>query len=290
MSTMSLFESGDSDGAVLLSELFDSPNVLTDQAPVSLEHLIKLSLRGGWPELIGGSDNPKTAVNEYINKLCEEDSNKIDGRSRNPGKFRMLLKSLARNESTVVSDAALRRDILENDNVNLADTTMDDYKAVLERLHILWHQPAFSTNIRTSAKIGKTSKKHLADPSLVMSLMGMTAEGALNDINTYGFVFESMCQHDLKVYSDFNGFELFHYRDDSGSEIDAVVERPDGSWGAIEIKLGFNQVDGAAGKLIRVCSKFEKQPKFLCILCGTASVAYRRKDGVYVVPITRLGP
>ncbi|MCQ2085258.1 MAG: DUF4143 domain-containing protein [archaeon] len=290
MYTMSLYETGDSDGKVSLKELFDNPAISTDTEEITLDRLIDLVHRGGWPGLLDGNADPTLVLRDYINKLCEEDSFRIDGKTRDPHKFRMLLRSLARNESTVVSDAALRRDIVESDNEDLGDSTVDDYKSVLERLNILWYQPAFSTNLRSSARVGKTSKKHLADPSLAMCLLGLDRQGAINDLNTFGFLFESLCEHDLQVYCKCNGYELFHYRDGYGNEFDAVVERPDKSWGAIEIKLGFNQVEEAAAKMIKLAEKFSRPPAFLCVICGTAPVAYRRPDGVYVVPITRLGP
>lgn len=290
MYTMSLYETGDSDGKVSLSGLFSKPQLSTDLAEMSLDKLIDLVQRGGWPGLINSEADPALVLKDYIDKLCEEDSSRIDGRRRNPQKFRMLLRSLARNESTVVSDAAIRRDMMESDNEDIGNTTIDDYKSVLERLNILWYQPAFSTNIRSSDRVGKTSKKHLADPSLAMSLLGLDKTGAVNDLNTFGFLFESLCEHDLKVYSECNGYGLFHYRDSSGNEYDAVVQRPDGEWGAIEIKLGFNQVEDAAKKMIELSDKFDRPPAFLCIICGMSPAAYRRPDGVYVVPITRLGP
>lgn len=290
MHTMSLFESGDSDGAVSLKGLFNGELARISCKETPLTKLIDVCYRGGWPALMSSEIEHNYAVDDYIEKLCKEDISKIDGKTRNPNKMRMMLRSFARNESTIVADSAIRRDMKEYDDENISESTIDDYKGALEALGILWYQPAFSTNIRSSARIGKKPKKHLADPSLVMNLLGLSKDGAVKDLETFEFVFESLCERDLLIYSEYNGYRLFHYRDNSGKEIDAVVECPDGRWGAFEIKLGAGQVDKASEQLIAISEKFEKKPEFLCVLCGTAVTAYKRPDGVIVVPITRLGP
>ncbi len=163
---------------------------------------------------------------------------RIDGVQRNSHKMRMLLRSLARNESTVVNNSVLKRDLVEFDDETIAESTVSDYIKVLERLNMLWYQPSFDPCPRSSLRVGKKPKRHLADPSLSMVALGLTPEAALKDLETFGFMFEALCEKDLLIYAEANGGTLYHYRDQR-NEIDAVVEMADGRWGAFEIKLGF---------------------------------------------------
>lgn len=216
---------------------------------------------------------------------------RIDGVQRNSHKMRMLLRSLARNESTVVNNSVLKRDLVEFDDETIAESTVSDYIKVLERLNMLWYQPSFDPCPRSSLRVGKKPKRHLADPSLSMVALGLTPEAALKDLETFDFMFEALCEKDLLIYAEANGGTLYHYRDQR-NEIDAVVEMADGRWGAFEIKLGFDAVDASATNLVRMSSKFVetggKAPAVMCVICGMSRAAYRREDGVYVVPITML--
>lgn len=161
-------------------------------------------------------------------------------------------------------------------------------------MFILDDQPAYSTNLRSSRRILKSAKRHFAAPSLAVAALGVTQQMLLNDLNTFGFVFESLCEHDLKIYAGYNDAGLFHFKDERGNKADAIIEFPDGTWGAFEIKLGANQVDDAAKELLKLKTIIEnegdKPPKILCEICGMSNMAYRRQDGVYVVPITALKP
>ncbi len=167
------------------------------------------------------------------------------------------------------------------------------YLDALRRLFLIDDQQAFNPNMRSSVRVGKTPKRHLADPSLAVAALGATAETLANDLNTFGFLFEAMCERDLRVYAQCAGGELYHYRDGRGREIDAVVTAPDGRWAAVEIKLGAHQIDEAASKLLALqCDMRADQhaipPSILCVVCGMTAYAYTRPDGVYVVPITAL--
>ena len=210
------------------------------------------------------------------------------------GKMEALIRSLARNESTMASNSKLMDDMKEFDNETVSENTLGIYMDVLDRMFLLDPQMAFDPNVRSSIRVGKKPKRHLADPSLAIAAMGLTPRMLLEDLNTYGFMFESMCVRDLRVYAQASGGEVYHYRDDSGMEVDAIVEMPDGQWGAFEIKLGQNQVDAAAEGLLAFRDKMAARtargaPSVLCVIVGMASYAYRRTDGVFVVPITALG-
>ncbi|NLT12465.1 MAG: ATP-binding protein [Clostridiales bacterium] len=296
MRPMSLFESGDSTGQVSLTELFSGNIREAKSEETSIHQVINLAIRGGWPDSIGMpsksfSELPKA----YLKSIVEEDIRRIDNTNRNQRKFAMLLHSLARNESTLAGNTTLMKDILEETGEDLNPNTVTEYLDVLRRLFILDEQPAFSPNLRSSVRIGKSAKKRFVDPSLAIAALGAGAERLLSDLHTFGFLFESMCIRDLRIYSEAIGAKLYHYRDETGREIDAIIELPDGRWGAIEIKLGAGQIDSAALELNRIKTFMETDgkavaPQFLCVICGVTSFSYTREDGVMVVPITALKP
>lgn len=293
MTTMSLFEIGDSSGKVSLEKLFmgEFEDMITGE--VKLEDLISFVVRGGWPDDIHVSKNIwGNTAKEYLKTVVDEDMFSVDGVKRDSKKVWALLYSLARNESTVVSNATLRRDIAQVDDESIGLDTISDYLNILNRLFILDDQPAFNTKLRSSRRILKSPKRHFVDPSLAVAALGATKEMLFNDLNTFGFLFESLCEHDLKIYANCNKANLFHYRDEKGNEVDAVIELPDSTWGAFEIKLGANQIDKAAEDLLNFKATMEKEgdrpPSLLCVICGLSNAAYRRPDGVYVVPITAL--
>ncbi|MBN1552235.1 DUF4143 domain-containing protein, partial [bacterium] len=294
MRTMSLFESGDSSGNISLQNLFSTQLTATKVDTVTLNHLIALTVRGGWPGSLGLEINSAMELPQaYLRNIIEEDIRRIDNKNRDPRKLQLLLRSLARNESTVVSNRTLQRDMLEDAEESINVDTVADYLNALSRLFIIEDQMAFNPNLRSSVRVGKSAKRHFVDPSLAAAALGATPERLLNDLNTYGLLFEAMCIRDLRVYAESFNAQLFHYRDDAGREIDAVIELPDGNWGAFEIKLGANQIDAAAKDLLELkklmtADPKAKAPEILCIICGLANFAYTRADGVMVVPITAL--
>lgn len=296
MRTMSLFESGDSTGKVSLQNLFSRSLENQKTTEISLETLIKITIRGGWPGSIDLSmDEACELPKSYIRNIVDDDIRRIDGINRNSRKFEMLLHSMARNESTLASNNTLMKDMLEETNETINPNTFADYLDVLRRLFIIEEQPAFSPNLRSSIRIGKSSKRQFADPSLAAAILGATSKRLLSDLHTFGLLFESLCIRDLRIYSEVIGAKLYHYRDETGREIDAVIELPDGKWGAFEIKLGANQIDTAAENLIKIskfmkCDKKAVAPEILCIICGITGYAYTRDDGVMVIPITELKP
>jgi predicted AAA+ superfamily ATPase len=295
MGTMSLFETGDSSGTVSLKDLFDEKLTTQATGEVSLKKLIYYVVRGGWP---GNINTPEKLCGnlavEYLKAVVDDDMFKVDEVKRDSRKVWSLIRSLARNESTLVSNNTLRKDMGAMDEILIDSNTVSDYLDVLNRLFLLDDQPAYSTKLRSSRRLLKSSKRHFIDPSLAVAALSATPEMLYNDLNTFGFLFENLCEHDLKIYAEYNGAKLFHFRDEKDNEADAVVEFPDGTWGAFEIKLGTNQVDVAAKELLKLKKimevEGEKAPKILCVICGMTNVAYRRDDGVYVVPITSLCP
>lgn len=296
MRTMTLLERGLSDGRVSLNGLFDRQEFSFLTEEVELIDVIDYTVHGGWPGVRGmTSDASLEVAKGYIETLVKNDIS-FDGVSRDSAKMLRLIRSLARNESTVATKKALKKDMLENqDDTQIADNTLDDYLSVLEKLYFTDFQQAFDPNMRSSVRVGKTPKRHLADPSLTAAAMGMNAESYINDLNSFGFLFEALCVHDLKVYATMHGGKVMHYRDGDGNEIDAVVEMPDGRWGAFEIKTGAHEIDAGAESLLKIDRKIRNQengrpPEFLCVICGMTNAVYLREDGVYVIPPTVLGP
>jgi len=295
MRTMSLFESKDSDGKVSLKGLFDGRFINTPQKEIKLDYLLDLAIRGGWPGNLGlNSSQAALAMSVYARQICYEDLPAVDN-SKDPARMMRVLRSLSRNESTLASRKVLASDMKEFDDDTITADTVGEYIAVLDRMCLIEDQAAFNPNLRSSVRVGKAPKRHLTDPALAISALGLTKDMLLKDLNTFGYIFEAMCERDLQVYSYANGGNLYHYRDGKGREIDAVVEMPDGRWGAFEIKLGTKDIDKGAESLRAIDAMIRNDPKgrppeFMAVICGMSSAAYMRDDGVYVMPITMLGP
>ena len=206
--------------------------------------------------------------------------------------MRLLLRSLARNESTTATKKKLASDIKDVDDETIDYDSVMTYLDVFDRLFLLDNQKPFSSNIRSSVRVKQAEKRHFCDPSLACALLKATPEKLINDLETFGFLFEALCERDLRIYAESFGAQLFHYQDYSNKEIDAVIELKDGRWCAFEIKLGANQIDKAAASLIEIRDKIVadggKAPSIMCVICGLSNAVYQRPDGVYVVPITAL--
>lgn len=294
MRPMSLYESGDSSGTVSLEKLCRGELTPSMTGEVDLRKLIDLIIRGGWPGSIHvPAEQAALLPGEYLNAVIDDDVFRIDGIKRNTNKMRLLLRSLARNESTTATNRTLKNDIREVDDEDIDVETVKEYLDIFDRLFITDNQPPFSTGIRSSVRVKQAVKRHFCDPSLACALLKATPASLLGDLETLGFLFEALCERDLKIYAESFGGTLYHYQDYQGREIDAVVELPDSRWCAFEIKLGANQIDAAAQSLLSLKKSFEndskgKPPAVLCVLCGLTSAAYQRPDGVYVVPITAL--
>ncbi len=293
MRTMSLYESGSSSGEVSLKELCEGKLEAKLTGEVSLEGIIDSIIRGGWP----GNQNASASssmllAGEYIHAVVDDEIHRIDDTPRNKEKFMLLLKSLARNESTTVSKAKIRDDIKKEDGEDININTITAYLDVLDRLFLIENQQPFSSNIRSSTRLKQQEKRHFTDPSLACALLGATHDRLLNDLNTLGFLFEALCERDLRIYAESFGAKLYHYQDYSNNEIDAVIELSNGEWCAFEIKLGANKIDEAAKNLLKISKSITddkgKAPAICCVICGLSNAAYKRSDGVFVVPITSL--
>ena len=292
MRPMSLYESGDSSGRVSLEEICHGKITPVMSGEVDLRELIRLIVRGGWPGSLELPVNQAALLPmEYLNAVIDDDVYRMDGIKRNTIKMKLLLRSLARNESTTVTNKTLKNDIKEVDDEDIDVETVKEYLDIFARLFITDDQPPFATKVRSSVRVKQAVKRHFADPSLACALLKVTPESLINDLETLGFLFEALCERDLKIYAESFGAKLYHYQDYNGREIDAVVELPDSSWCAFEIKLGANQIDTAAASLLEIKREIEKEekgrlPAVLGVVCGLANAAYQRPDGVYVIPIT----
>lgn len=293
MRPMSLYESKDSSGQVSLEDICNEQykNIVTNEP--SLDKIIKLIVRGGWPGSLDLKESEYTLIaREYLNAIINHDIYRLEGINRDTRKMNLLLRSLARNESTTVSINTIKKDIKEIEEESIDNNTISVYLTLFERMFLIENQKAFSSNIRSSTRIKKLDKRHFVDPSLACALLNATTNMLINDLNTLGFLFEALCERDLRIYADSFNANLFHYQDYDGDEIDAVIELENGDWVAIEIKFGSDKIGEAANSLKRIRDKIlrdgGKPPKVLCIVCGICKAAYLREDGVYVVPITAL--
>ena len=237
------------------------------------------------PEIVLEGDTPRL-IDEWqgVPPLWDAVRYKID---------QLLLRSLARNESTTASNKTLKSDIKEIDDEDIHAETVAEYLDIFKRLFLLENQPSFATKILSSVRVKQVEKRHFVDPSLPCALLRATPERLIDDLETFVFLFEALCERDLNIYADAFGGNLYHYQDYSGKEIDAVIEMPDGRWCAFEIKLGANRIDEGANNLISLKAAIEQEPNgvppsVLCVVCGMSNAAYKREDGVFVVPLTAL--
>ncbi len=287
MYTMSLYESGDSTGDASLTAMLEDNQKNVNVKIPSLKELANLIVRGGWPSNIKvDADKVGLIPKSYIESILDKDMN--DDKRRDKNKMRMLLKSLSRNESTVVSNEKLIKDI---DSIE-SRITLRDYLDVLDRLHIIENQEAYSENYRSKERIGKSPKRHLTDPSLACASLNMNADKLLKDLKTFGFLFESLVERDLRIYIEYLGGHLYHFRDNvTGLEVDSILEFSNGDYAAVEIKLGYNAIETAKKDLLKFYDNMITKPKFMCIITGNfTSVVKDKETGIYIVPITALKP
>ena len=295
MRPMTLFESGSSSGMVSLKDICYglAEDMLTGE--VELEKIIGHVLVGGWPSACDMPlDRGILVAKEYLKSVLNADMFKVDGIKRDKHKFELLLRSLARNESTTATNKTLKNDIKDKDFDDMNIDTISDYLNLLNNMYLTENIPPFSNRIRSSLRIKQSEKRHFTDPSLPCALLNLTTKKLLENLELLGFLFESMVLRDLLTYCESFGAKLYHYQDYAGNKIDAVIELEDSSWCAIEIKLGASQAEAAAQNLLRINNSIinskdnGKPARALCVICGLSNAAYKRRDGVYVVPITAL--
>ena len=298
METMSLFESGDSSGVVAITDMLENKNINKNTGEVKIRELASLLIRGGWPESLKvKKENSPLIPKSYIESILNVELDEED-KIRDKNKMNMLLKSLARNESTIVSNKTLIKDIEEyeageaGNDILSSRTTLLDYLDFLERLHLIENQESYSSNYRSPERVGKSVKRHFVDPSLACSLLNLNVDKLIGDLNTFGFLFEALVERDLRIYMDYLDGKIYHFRDNvSGLKVDTILEFEDGEYAAVEIKLGYNEVDDAIKNLKEFYNNMTKKPKFMCIIVGVLEAAYKDPDtSIYVVPITALKP
>ena len=293
MRTMSLYESGESSGAVSLEDLCNGKLTPALTGEVDLRDLANYTVCGGWPGNLNVAQKDASLLPQsYLDAILDDDSQRIDDKKYDVAKMRLLLHSLARNESTTATKKKLLNDIREFDDETIDADTVTTYLDVFDRLFLLDNQPPFSANIRSSVRVKQAEKRHFCDPALACALLKATPDRLIGDLETFGFLFEALVERDLKIYAESFGANLFHYQDYNNKEIDAVIELEDGRWCAFEIKLGANQIDKAATELVALRNSIKQEggisPSVLCVICGLSNAAYVRPDGVFVVPITAL--
>jgi predicted AAA+ superfamily ATPase len=293
MRTMSWQELGFSTGKVSLAKLFDGEKIDIYDNPTELEFITDKIIMGGFPTLLNKNTVQAADLNRaYVELLAEVDMSRVSDKKRDPVKVRSLLRSIARNTSTLVDISALESDIREKENIGITRPTVYDYLDALNRLMIVEDQPAWNTHIRSSYTLRKSPKRHFTDVSIAVAALGIDENALLNDLKFTGFLFESLVTHELRVYGQANDAKVYHYRDSSGLEVDAIVQKYNGEWSAFEIKLGTGQIDEAAENLKKFVSILDtkkiKQPNSLNIITGTG-ISYTRKDGINVISLASLG-
>ena len=287
MRPMSLYESSESDGKVSLKDLFDGNKDIAAKNNLTIEQIAHAICRGGWPAaVISGSQSSRIAMN-YVDSIINSDVHRVDGVERDPERVRLLLQSLARNISTLATYKTIMDDMQVND-ASITDKTLSSYLNALRRLFVVEDVPAWQPSLRSRTAIRTANKRQFVDPSIATAALRTNATGILRDFETFGFLFESLCTRDLRVYSQAIDGGVFHYRDKSELESDLIIKLNDGRWAPVEVKLGNKQIEEAAANLIKLSHKVDadkmNQPSFLMVLTG-GQVAYRRPDGVLVVPI-----
>lgn len=299
MFPMTTLELGKSLDYISLMDMYEGKEINKLVDPFDIYEITRLIINGGWPENLGLSnlESDGLLAREYIKSVVENDVNENYNDDKflfDSQKMMMILKSLAKNESSYAAEATILRDCFNFSNgeeQTLNKRTLSRYLDILEKLYIINNQEAYSSNYRSSSRVGKKVKRRFVDPSLAAALLDLTSEKLINDLNTFGLLFESLVVRDLNVYMEYYRGHVYAFRDNlSNDEVDAIVEFSDGEYGAIEIKLGNNQIDEAIKSLTKFNDNVAKKPKFLCVIVGIGFGLTRDpKSGVYVVPYNTLG-
>ena len=289
---MTLFESGESNGTVSLGDLFSTPEKILQKNELKLTDIAFLICRGGWPTAVG---LPEEAALEqafdYYDAVKKEDITKVDGVKRASERVQRLMRAYARHQGTQASVATLKEDLRNNDTTTLDEDTITSYLDALRKIFVVEDMPAWNPNLRSKTAIRTTDTRYFVDPSIATAALGLGPGDLMNDLNTMGFFFEAMCVRDLRVFAEALNGKVYHYRDKTGLECDAVIHLRNGQYGLIEIKLGGDSlIKEGAQTLTALANQIDttrmKSPAFKMILTATGEYAYRRpEDGIYVVPI-----
>lgn len=294
MRPMSLFEAEDSNGSVSLTELFSGNLDISGSCDLSLEKLAFFVCRGGWPRATTMRNS--TALDQafdYYDAVVNADISRVDNVERNPERVKLLMRSYARHQGTQASNMVIKDDMRINDNSTLDEDTVYSYISALKKIFVIEDMPSWNPNLRSKTAIRTSDTRYFVDPSIATAALGLGPNDLLNDLNTFGLFFETMCIRDLRIFADALDGQVYHYRDASGLECDAVIHLRNGSYGLIEIKLGgAARIDEGAVNLNKLAEKIDtekmKKPAFKMVLTGIGDFAYCRKDGVLVVPIGSL--
>ncbi len=291
MRTMSLYESKESTGEISLKELFDENTNVDGENPNDIEKLAFLICRGGWPGAIDLKEKPALQqAFDYLDGVAKSDINRADGIEKNEERVRRIMRSLARNQGSQTPATAIANDILANDSSSVNEDTVQTYIKALKKIFVIEDMPAWNPNLRSKSAIRTSDTRYYVDPSIASASLGLGPDDLLNDLNTFGLLFETMCVRDLRIFAESLNGSVYHYRDNTGLECDAVIHLKNGKYGLIEIKLGGDDLieEGAKTlKKLKDCIDTTKmnKPSFLMVLTGIGKYAYKREDGVLVVPI-----
>lgn len=291
MRPMSLYESGDSTGEASLENLFAGTKSIEGDSNLSIDRLAFLVCRGGWPQSVDmRNEIALDQAFDYYDAVVHSDINRADGVQKNAEKVKRLMRSYARNQGAQVPNTVLSRDISANEDKTISEETVASYVDALRKIFVVEDMPAWNPNLRSKTAIRSSDTRYYIDPSIAAAALGIGPNDLINDLNTFGFLFETLCIRDLRIFADSLGGEVYHYRDKDGQECDAVIHLRNGKYGLIEIKLGGEKlIEEGVKSLKAMKEKIDtskmNEPSFLMVLTGTGDFAYCRKDGVCVVPI-----
>lgn len=294
MRTMSLYESGESTGEVSLQELFAAPEKISDTSSADIERLAFFICRGGWPQAIDmESELALDQAIDYYDGVVHSDINRADNINKNPERVKRLMRSFARMQGTQTPNSVIGEDIRVNDDGPINEETVGRYIGALKKIFVVEDMPAWNPNLRSKTAIRTSDTRYYTDPSIAAAALGLGPDDLLADLNTFGLLYETLAVRDLRVYAGSLGGQVYHYRDKDGLECDAVVHLRNGAYGLIEIKLGGDKlIEEGVKTLQALTEKIDtgkmKAPSFLMVLTGVGDYAYRRQDGVYIVPIATL--
>ena len=291
MRPMSLFESGESSGEVSLKTLFEQPKEIDGESKLDIDRLAFLVCRGGWPQAVDMRDEiALDQAFDYYDAVVNSDINRADNVQKNPERVKRLMRSYARNQGSQVPNTVIAQDIAANDESSMDADTVASYLNALRKIFVVEDMPAWNPNLRSKTAIRSSDTRYYIDPSIAAAALGIGPQDLISDLKTFGFLFETLCVRDLRVFADALNGEVYHYRDKDGLECDAVVHLRNGTYGLVEIKLGGDKlIEEGSTNLKALSDRIDtdkmKKPSFLMVLTGTGDYAYRRPDGVYVVPI-----
>lgn len=293
MRPMSLWESGDSNGKISLKDLFSAPPSIAAENGNDLHRIAYLICRGGWPQAALLDSDEEIALDQafdYYDSVVNADIQRVDGKERNPERVKLLMKSYARSQGTQTSLAEIVKDMVVNDQSSLDENTINSYLDALRKIFVVEDMPAWNPNLRSKTAIRSANTRYFVDPSIATAALSVGPNDLMNDLNTLGLLFETLCVRDLRVFAQALDGNVYHYRDKTGLECDTVVHLRNGDYGLIEIKIGGDKlIDEGAANLKKLAAKIDttkmKDPSFLMILTAVGAFAYKREDGVYVVPI-----